>query len=45
MFWGGQWLRTSIRAALPPDFDLGLFPFPAVMAGGPKPSSARSGSR
>jgi ABC-type glycerol-3-phosphate transport system substrate-binding protein len=37
MLWGGQWLRTSIRQALPPDFDLGLFPFPAVMAGGPKP--------
>ena len=37
MFWGGQWMRTSIRAALPPDFDLGLFAFPAVMPGGPKP--------
>lgn len=37
MFWGGQWMRTSIRAALPPDFELGIFPFPAVMAGGPKP--------
>ena len=37
MFWGGQWMRTSIRAALPPDFDLGIFPFPAVMPGGPKP--------
>jgi raffinose/stachyose/melibiose transport system substrate-binding protein len=37
MFWGGQWMRTSIRAALPPDFDLGIFPFPALMAGGPKP--------
>ena len=37
MFWGGQWMRTTIRAALPPDFDLGIFPFPAVMPGGPKP--------
>lgn len=37
MFWGGQWMRTSIRAAIPPDFDLGIFPFPAVEAGGPKP--------
>jgi raffinose/stachyose/melibiose transport system substrate-binding protein len=37
MFWGGQWMRRSIRAALPPGFDLGLFPFPAVMAGGHKP--------
>jgi ABC-type glycerol-3-phosphate transport system substrate-binding protein len=37
MFWGGQWMRTSIRAALPPEFDLGIFPFPALMAGGPKP--------
>jgi raffinose/stachyose/melibiose transport system substrate-binding protein len=37
MFWGGQWMRKSIREALPPDFDLGLFPFPAVVAGGPKP--------
>lgn len=37
MFWGGQWMRTSIRAAIPPDFDLGIFPFPAVMSGGPKP--------
>ena len=37
MFWGGQWMRRSIRAALPPGFDLGLFPFPAVVAGGHKP--------
>jgi raffinose/stachyose/melibiose transport system substrate-binding protein len=37
MFWGGQWMRRSIRAALPPGFDLGLFPFPAVAAGGHKP--------
>lgn len=37
MFWGGQWLRTSLRQALPPDFDLGLFPFPSVKSGGPKP--------
>ena len=37
MFWGGQWMRRSIRAALPPGFDLGIFPFPAVVAGGTKP--------
>lgn len=37
MFWGGQWMRRSIRAALPPKFDLGIFPFPAVVAGGRKP--------
>jgi raffinose/stachyose/melibiose transport system substrate-binding protein len=37
MFWGGQWMRRSIRAALPPGFDLGLFPFPAVAPGGHKP--------
>jgi ABC-type glycerol-3-phosphate transport system substrate-binding protein len=39
MFWGGQWMRTSIRAAIKEkaDFDLGIFPFPAVMPGGPKP--------
>src|SRR3989442_4012860 len=37
MFWGGQWMRRSIRAALPPSFDLGIFPFPAVAAGGHKP--------
>jgi raffinose/stachyose/melibiose transport system substrate-binding protein len=37
MFWGGQWMRRSIRAALPPGFDLGLFPFPAVVPGGPRP--------
>ena len=37
MFWGGQWMRRSIRAALPPGFDMGLFPFPAVVAGGIKP--------
>jgi raffinose/stachyose/melibiose transport system substrate-binding protein len=43
MFWGGQWMRTSIRAALPPDFDLGIFPFPAVMPGGPKPVLSSTG--
>lgn len=37
MFWAGQWLRTSIRQALPPGFELGIFPFPAVASGGPKP--------
>jgi raffinose/stachyose/melibiose transport system substrate-binding protein len=37
MFWGGQWMRRSIRAALPPGFDMGLFPFPAVVPGGIKP--------
>jgi ABC-type glycerol-3-phosphate transport system substrate-binding protein len=37
MFWGGQWMRRSIRAALPPAFDLGIFPFPAVVPGGPRP--------
>ncbi len=37
MFWGGQWMRRSIRAALPPGFDLGIFPFPAVVPGGGKP--------
>ena len=37
MFWGGQWMRRSIRAALPPGFDLAIFPFPAVVPGGPKP--------
>src|SRR5436309_15831699 len=37
MFWGGQWMRRSIRAALPPSLDLGIFPFPAVAAGGHKP--------
>ena len=37
MFWGGQWMRRSIRAALPPGFDLGMFPFPAVVAGGHRP--------
>lgn len=37
MLWGGQWLRTSIRAALPPDFELGLFPFPEVKPGNGKP--------
>jgi raffinose/stachyose/melibiose transport system substrate-binding protein len=37
MFWGGQWMRKSIRAALPPGFDMGLFPFPAVVKGGHKP--------
>jgi raffinose/stachyose/melibiose transport system substrate-binding protein len=43
MFWGGQWMRTSIRAALPPDFDLAIFPFPALMAGGPKPVLSSTG--
>ncbi|MCC6175861.1 MAG: extracellular solute-binding protein [Chloroflexi bacterium] len=43
MFWGGQWMRTSLRAALPPDFDMGLFPFPAVMPGGPKPVLSSTG--
>ena len=43
MLWGGQWLRTSIRQALPPDFELALFPFPAVMAGGPKPVLSSTG--
>lgn len=43
MFWGGQWMRTSIRAALPPDFDLGIFPFPSLMAGGPKPVLSSTG--
>ena len=37
MFWGGQWMRRSIRAALPPGFDLGIFPFPAVVPGGNRP--------
>jgi ABC-type glycerol-3-phosphate transport system substrate-binding protein len=37
MFWGGQWMRRSIRAALPPGFELGIFPFPAVVPGGHKP--------
>src|SRR3989454_10307655 len=37
MFWGGQWMRRSIRAALPPGFDLGIFPFPAVVSGGHRP--------
>ncbi len=37
MLWGGQWLHTSIRQALPPDFELGLFPFPEVKAGNGKP--------
>ena len=43
MFWGGQWLRTSIRAAIPPDFDLAIFPFPSVMPGGPKPVLSSTG--
>jgi raffinose/stachyose/melibiose transport system substrate-binding protein len=43
MFWGGQWMRTSIRAALPPEFDLGIFPFPALMPGGPKPVLSSTG--
>jgi ABC-type glycerol-3-phosphate transport system substrate-binding protein len=37
MFFAGQWMRTSIRQAIAPDFDLGLFPFPAIKAGGKKP--------
>jgi raffinose/stachyose/melibiose transport system substrate-binding protein len=37
MLWGGQWMRRSIRAALPAGFDLGMFPFPAVVPGGHKP--------
>src|SRR5215468_9764601 len=37
MFWGGQWMRRSIRAALPPNFDLAIFPFPAVAPGGHRP--------
>jgi raffinose/stachyose/melibiose transport system substrate-binding protein len=43
MFWGGQWLRTSIRAAIPPDFDLAIFPFPSIMPGGPKPVLSSTG--
>lgn len=43
MLWGGQWLRTSIGQAIPPDFDLGIFPFPAVKAGGPKPVLSSNG--
>jgi raffinose/stachyose/melibiose transport system substrate-binding protein len=43
MFWGGQWMRTSIRQAIPPDFDLGIFPFPALMPGGPKPILSSTG--
>ncbi|MGI9148786.1 MAG: ABC transporter substrate-binding protein [Chloroflexota bacterium] len=43
MFWAGQWLRTSIRQALPVDFDLGLFPFPALTAGGPRPTLSSVG--
>ncbi len=37
MLWAGQWLRTSIRGALPPDFEMGIFPFPEVKAGNGKP--------
>jgi ABC-type glycerol-3-phosphate transport system substrate-binding protein len=37
MLWGGQWMRRSIRAALPAGFDLGMFPFPAVVPGGHRP--------
>ena len=43
MFWGGQWMRKSIREALPPDFDLGIFPFPAIAAGGPRPTLSSVG--
>jgi raffinose/stachyose/melibiose transport system substrate-binding protein len=43
MFWAGQWLRTSIRQALPPDFELGIFPFPALVAGGPRPTLSSVG--
>ena len=43
MFWAGQWLRTSIRQAIPPDFELALFPFPALVAGGPKPVLSSTG--
>jgi raffinose/stachyose/melibiose transport system substrate-binding protein len=43
MFWGGQWNRTNLRAALPPDFDMGLFPFPSLVAGGPKPVLSSTG--
>src|SRR4029434_10790950 len=30
-------MRRPIRGALPSGFDMGLFPFPAVVAGGHKP--------
>ena len=43
MFWAGQWLRTSIRQAIPPDFDLGIFPFPSATANGPKPTLSSVG--
>jgi raffinose/stachyose/melibiose transport system substrate-binding protein len=43
MFWGGQWMRTSIRQAIPPEFDLGIFPFPALVPGGPKPILSSTG--
>jgi raffinose/stachyose/melibiose transport system substrate-binding protein len=43
MYWAGQWLRTSIRGAIPPDFELGIFPFPAVIPGGPKPVLSSTG--
>ncbi len=43
MFWAGQWLRTSIRQALPADFALGMFPFPALTAGGPRPTLSSVG--
>jgi ABC-type glycerol-3-phosphate transport system substrate-binding protein len=43
MFWAGQWLRTSIRQAIPPDFDLGIFPFPAATANGPRPTLSSVG--
>jgi ABC-type glycerol-3-phosphate transport system substrate-binding protein len=43
MFWAGQWMRTSIRKAIPPDFDLGIFPFPALTPGGPNPTLSSVG--
>ena len=43
MFWAGQWMRTSIRKAIPPDFELGIFPFPALTAGGPRPTLSSVG--
>jgi ABC-type glycerol-3-phosphate transport system substrate-binding protein len=43
MFWAGQWMRTSIRKAIDPSFDLGIFPFPALTAGGPNPTLSSVG--
>jgi len=43
MFWAGQWLRTSIRQAIPPDFDLAIFPFPSLTPGGIKPVLSSTG--